>query len=226
MTRPSKACAASPGRGRARGRDPRRGRRPARPGRLRPADHGRRRRRGQGQQGHPLPALVDQGRARRGRHPAQQGDAPGAGGRHRRPARDLVAMACGHGGLCDERDRADDGRRRHRPAPRPRVRGGVPHPRARPQDRRPCAPSSSGPGRAGEITADLDLDLLTPALSAIVLHRSFVLGLPVDEETVAQVVDEIILPAATRPRTAPPTPSTDPAPSHPHQIPQEPGRPS
>jgi hypothetical protein len=30
------------------------------------------------------------------------------------------------------------------------------------------------------------------------MHRSFVLGLPADEKTVTQVVDEIILPAATR----------------------------
>ena len=50
----------------------------------------------------------------------------------------------------------------------------------------------------GEITADLDLDLLAPALAGIVLHRSFVLGQPVDEKTVALVVDEIIMPAATR----------------------------
>lgn len=50
----------------------------------------------------------------------------------------------------------------------------------------------------GEITADLDLDLLSSALAGIILHRSFVLGLPADEKTVAQVVDEIILPAATR----------------------------
>ncbi|MEP7090199.1 MAG: TetR/AcrR family transcriptional regulator [Nocardioidaceae bacterium] len=51
----------------------------------------------------------------------------------------------------------------------------------------------------GEITADLDLDLLATALAGIILHRSFVLGLPADEKTVTQVVDEIIMPAATRP---------------------------
>jgi Tetracyclin repressor-like, C-terminal domain len=50
----------------------------------------------------------------------------------------------------------------------------------------------------GEVTADLDLDLFGPALAGIILHRSFVLGLPADEKTVTQVVDEIILPAATR----------------------------
>jgi AcrR family transcriptional regulator len=50
----------------------------------------------------------------------------------------------------------------------------------------------------GEIAAGLDLDLLAPALAGIVLHRSFVLGLPADERTVQRVVDEIIIPAATR----------------------------
>jgi AcrR family transcriptional regulator len=54
----------------------------------------------------------------------------------------------------------------------------------------------------GEITADLDLDLLSPALAGIVLHRSFVLGLTSDDKTVTRVVDEIILPAATRPSSA------------------------
>ena len=33
----------------------------------------------------------------------------------------------------------------------------------------------------GEIAADLDLDLIFPALAGIILHRSFVLGLPADE---------------------------------------------
>ena len=51
----------------------------------------------------------------------------------------------------------------------------------------------------GEITADLDLDLLSPALAGIILHRSFVLGQPADEKSITRVVDEIILPAATRP---------------------------
>lgn len=58
----------------------------------------------------------------------------------------------------------------------------------------------------GEIDAGLDLDLLAPALAGIILHRSFVLGLPPDEQTVARVVDEIILPAATRPTKEEPAP--------------------
>ena len=40
---------------------------------------------------------------------------------------------------------------------------------------------------------------MSPALAGIILHRSFVLGLPADPKTVARVVDEIIVPAATRP---------------------------
>ena len=113
---------------------------------------------------------------------------------------DLVQMACGHGGLTDARsgqimagvvtamhhdpDFAEEFRTRVI-APRTDIARAV-FERARAR---------------GEITADLDLDLLSPALAGIILHRSFVLGLPADEKTVAQVVDEIIVPAATRPAT-------------------------
>ena len=51
----------------------------------------------------------------------------------------------------------------------------------------------------GDISPDVDLDLLSPVLAAIILHRSFVLRLPVDDETVERIVDEIVIPAATRP---------------------------
>jgi AcrR family transcriptional regulator len=50
----------------------------------------------------------------------------------------------------------------------------------------------------GEIAPEVDLDLLSPVLAAIILHRSFVLQLPVDDKTVERIVDEIVLPAATR----------------------------
>ncbi|MGH3508916.1 MAG: TetR/AcrR family transcriptional regulator [Nocardioidaceae bacterium] len=50
----------------------------------------------------------------------------------------------------------------------------------------------------GEITDDVDVDLLSPALAGILLHRTFLLGLPVDSTTVEAVIDQIILPAATR----------------------------
>lgn len=49
----------------------------------------------------------------------------------------------------------------------------------------------------GDIAPGVDLDLLTPALAGILLHRVILLGLPVDATTVENVVDQIILPAAT-----------------------------
>lgn len=48
----------------------------------------------------------------------------------------------------------------------------------------------------GEIPPDVDLDLVAPTLAAILLHRAFVLRLPVDDDIVEQIVDQIVLPAA------------------------------
>jgi AcrR family transcriptional regulator len=50
----------------------------------------------------------------------------------------------------------------------------------------------------GEISPEVDLDLLSPVLGAIILHRSFLLLQPVDKRTVERIVDEVVLPAATR----------------------------
>ncbi len=47
----------------------------------------------------------------------------------------------------------------------------------------------------GEIPADIDLDVIAPALAGILLHRSFVLGLVPDDDLVERVVDHVILPA-------------------------------
>lgn len=49
----------------------------------------------------------------------------------------------------------------------------------------------------GEIRDDIDLDLLTAALPGIVLHRMFMLGEVPDQDLIARVVDQVILPAAT-----------------------------
>ena len=57
----------------------------------------------------------------------------------------------------------------------------------------------------GEITTDVDGGLLTASLAGIVLHRSFVLGEPVDRSTLEEIVDTIILPAAGCPASAHPT---------------------
>jgi AcrR family transcriptional regulator len=48
----------------------------------------------------------------------------------------------------------------------------------------------------GELRDGLDLDLIAPALAGICLHRMFLMGLPPDQDVIARVVDQIILPAA------------------------------
>ena len=46
---------------------------------------------------------------------------------------------------------------------------------------------------------DVDLDLIAPALPGVVLHRVFLLGDSATPELVARVIDQIIVPACTRP---------------------------
>jgi len=56
----------------------------------------------------------------------------------------------------------------------------------------------------GELSPDVDLSLLGPALAGILLHRSFLLGEQATVATIEKVVDQIILPAATgRPYSLP-----------------------
>jgi AcrR family transcriptional regulator len=62
--------------------------------------------------------------------------------------------------------------------------------------------------RRGEIAPDVDLEILTPTLAAVILHRAFVLRLPVDDETVLRIIDEIVIPAATRGCGTSPNPPT------------------
>jgi AcrR family transcriptional regulator len=50
----------------------------------------------------------------------------------------------------------------------------------------------------GELRDDVDLSLLEPALAGIVLHRVFVMGEQPDPDLITRVIDQIILPAATR----------------------------
>ena len=47
----------------------------------------------------------------------------------------------------------------------------------------------------GEVRADLDLDLVAPALAGIVLHRLFVMGETPGPTLIEHVIDQIILPA-------------------------------
>ncbi|WP_028645482.1 TetR/AcrR family transcriptional regulator [Nocardioides sp. URHA0020] len=50
----------------------------------------------------------------------------------------------------------------------------------------------------GELRDDIDVDLLEPALAGIVLHRVFVMGEIPGPDLITRVIDQIILPAATR----------------------------
>ncbi len=50
----------------------------------------------------------------------------------------------------------------------------------------------------GELRDDVDLALLAPALAGIVLHRLFIMGEQPTPELITRVIDQIILPAATR----------------------------
>jgi AcrR family transcriptional regulator len=50
----------------------------------------------------------------------------------------------------------------------------------------------------GELRPDLDLDLFEPALVGIVMQRVVVNGVAPDPELITQVIDQIIVPAATR----------------------------
>ena len=51
----------------------------------------------------------------------------------------------------------------------------------------------------GEIPADLDIEVIAPALAGILLHRAFILGLAPDDATIERVVDHVILPAVRHP---------------------------
>jgi AcrR family transcriptional regulator len=65
----------------------------------------------------------------------------------------------------------------------------------------------------GEISADVDLEIIVPALAGVCLHRMYVMGIPPDDDVIERVVDHLILPAVTNPpartarrRKAPATP--------------------
>jgi len=60
----------------------------------------------------------------------------------------------------------------------------------------------------GEIAAEIDLEVIGPALAGILLHRTFILGVPPDDATIERVVDHVILPAVQHPPHGAGKPST------------------
>jgi AcrR family transcriptional regulator len=109
---------------------------------------------------------------------------------------DLIAMACGHGGLGDasvtavmasvitalHRDREFADAFYHRFIA------------AKLEDARRVFARAA---ERGEIRDDLDLDLIPQVLPAVILHRVFVLQQPVDDDLVLRIIDQVVLPAAT-----------------------------
>jgi AcrR family transcriptional regulator len=51
----------------------------------------------------------------------------------------------------------------------------------------------------GEIGADVDIDLIAPALAGILMHRAFLMGAPIDDAAIERVIDHVILPAVQHP---------------------------
>ena len=108
---------------------------------------------------------------------------------------DLISMACGDGGFTDElpmsviaglltamhRDPELQKAFKERfLAPRLAITNGV-YERA---------------VRRGEIAADVDIDLLSETLPAVIIHHAFVLGIEPTEDLILRVIDHVILPAA------------------------------
>jgi AcrR family transcriptional regulator len=48
----------------------------------------------------------------------------------------------------------------------------------------------------GEIAADVDVELLSQTLPAVIIHHAFILGIEPTEDLVLRVIDNVILPAA------------------------------
>ncbi len=119
---------------------------------------------------------------------------------------DLMAVACNHGGISDERSLA--------------VMASIItalqhdvefadafHERFLSVKIRESREIYERAQQRGEIAADVDLEILTSALAAIILHRAFVLRQPVDDATILRIIDEIVIPAATRQCGTSPDPS-------------------
>ncbi|MGI8699740.1 MAG: TetR-like C-terminal domain-containing protein [Nocardioidaceae bacterium] len=123
---------------------------------------------------------------------------------------DLIAMACHHGGLNDEKVLAVMASVITALHHDKEFADGF-HERFLAVKQQQSRELYERAQRRGEIPPGVDLEMLTPTLAAVILHRAFVLRLPVDDATVVRIVDQIVLPAATRG-----------APSSTHPFPPEP----
>ena len=107
---------------------------------------------------------------------------------------DLMTTFCGHGGLTDHETTSTFGAVLTAVNTDPEVahefRERVVKPKAQ-ISRRIFERASE----RGELRADLDLDIIVPALAGIILHRTFVLGEAPTPALIERAIDQIILPA-------------------------------
>jgi AcrR family transcriptional regulator len=109
---------------------------------------------------------------------------------------DLIALACHKGGLTDDKPVAilasvitalhsdqEFAAEFHERFLKPRIQ--------------PTREIFARAQQRGEIPPGVDIDLMTPVLPAVILHRAFIMRLPIDEATAIQIIDEIVVPAAT-----------------------------
>ncbi len=113
---------------------------------------------------------------------------------------DLIASYCGHGGLTDERSLAVFGSVITALTRDAEFAEGFRELFVGPKVEATRVLFERAEER-GEIRDDLDLDIVGPALPAIVMHRQFFLGQPATPESITKVIDQVILPAVLKPST-------------------------
>ena len=113
---------------------------------------------------------------------------------------DLIASHCGHGGLSDERQMAVFGSLMTALARDTEFAEGFRTQFVAPKIESTRELFQRAQAR-GELRDSLDIDVVGPALAAIVLHREFILGEAPTPESITHVIDQVILPAVLRPST-------------------------
>ena len=113
---------------------------------------------------------------------------------------DLIASHCGHGGLSDERQMAVFGSLMTALARDAEFAEGFRTQFVAPKIQHTHDLFQRAQAR-GELRDGLDIDIIGPALAAIVLHREFILGEAPTPESITHVIDQVILPAVLRPST-------------------------
>jgi AcrR family transcriptional regulator len=109
---------------------------------------------------------------------------------------DLLAMFCGNGGLTDHDATSTFGAVVTAVSTDPEFAAEFRKQVVEPKSRVSRLVFENAQKR-GELRADVDVDLVAPALAGIVLHRVFLLGEQPEPELIERAIDQIILPAVT-----------------------------